>query len=136
MAYTAPTAAQIKALYPAFAAVPDVTVEAYIVRANRMVDTTWTEGDYTTAIMLLACHLMTVDGLGTSNDAKMGGFSMIRSGQLTLQRASGADGGVPDAYSGSSFGRQFYALLRLNKPGGAVANSNAALPLAYPWPYY
>lgn len=128
MAYTAPTAAELKAMYPAFAAVPDDTVSAYIVRANRMVDSTWTEGDYADAIMLLACHLMTLTGLGAGAEAQvnaqgMAGFKTIRSGQLTLERGSGAGDGsnVPDEWSGSVYGRQFYWLLKRNKPAVAVA---------------
>lgn len=119
MAYTIPTAAELKAIYTDFAAVADAPVTHYIERAARMVDTTWTEGDYATAIMLLACHLMVTQGLGTGNDAKLAGFTMIKSGQLTLQRA--ADNASDNPWAASKYGSQFYALLKLNKPGGALA---------------
>lgn len=145
MAYTPPTPAELKSHWPAFAAVDNVVVQYNIDRAMRTVDVSWTEGDYATAIELLACHYMTLAGLGTGTEAEinangMSGFSMIRSGQLTLQRAatSGSDGGdVPAEYSGSAYGRQFWFLLRQNKAGPAVALGPApAWPVSpYPWGY-
>jgi hypothetical protein len=148
MAYTAPTADQLQALYPAFAGVADVTVTAYIVRANRSVDQTWTEGDYTDAIMLLACHLMTLSGLGTGADAAVnasgaGIFKSIRSGQLSVDRGAGSGdgsaGAVPAEWAGSLYGQQYYWLLRKNRPGAAVTGGDApslvgGLP-PYAWPY-
>ncbi len=64
MPYTAPTADQLQAMFPAFAAVADVTVDLYIVRGNRNVDASWTEGDYQNAIMLAAAHYMVLSGIG------------------------------------------------------------------------
>lgn len=151
MAYTAPTASQLKAKYPAFAAVPDETVTPYIVDGNRMVDATWTEGDYQTAIMLAACHLMVLSGIGAGAEAQvnaqgLAGFQSIRSGSLSLTRGStsGTDG-VPKDLAGSTYGQQFYYLLKKNRPAVAVANAGGAslspvggYPLGNPaslWPY-
>jgi hypothetical protein len=149
MAYTPPTPAELKLHWTAFAAVDDTIVQYNIDRAARSVDASWTEGDYTVATELLACHYMTLAGLGTGTEAEinangMAGFSMIRSGQLTLQRAAtsgGAGGEVPDQWSGSAYGRQFYWLLKQNKPAVAVTNGNTpwamgGWPMGYPWyPY-
>lgn len=131
MAYTAPTATELKAKYPAFAAVADDTVTLYIVDANRMVDETWTEGDYATAIMLAACHLMVLSGIGAGAEAQvnaqgLSGFQSIRSGSLSLSRGSASDsGGVPKDLAGSVYGQQFYYLLKKNRPAIAVANGGA-----------
>lgn len=146
MAYTLPTPTELKEHWPAFAAVSDTIVQYNIDRAARSVDDTWTEGDYTVAVELLACHYMTLAGLGTGTEAEinangMSGFSMIRSGQLTLQRAatSGADGGdVPGQWGGSAYGRQFWYLMRQNKPAVAVTDGTAypfpgAYLAGYPW---
>lgn len=144
--YTAPTPAELKLHFPAFAAVDDAVVQYNIDRANRSVDLTWTEGDYTTAIELLACHYMELAGLGTGTEAEMnaqglGGFSMIRSGQLTLQRSAksaGGDDAANSEWGGTLYGRQFYWLLRKNKPPVAVAGGTAPGPFPpyYPGPFF
>lgn len=142
MAYTAPTATDLKTMYPAFASVADATVDAYIVRANRSVDATWTEDDYADAIMLLACHLMALNGIGSSNDAKASGFATIKSGNLTLTRERATAGGTPDPWSRTVYGVQFYTLLRQNKAAGGLAATddtvdldgwNPALPYPAAW---
>jgi hypothetical protein len=124
MAYTVPTAADLKTRYPAFAAVADATVNAMIVEANRSVDETWTEGDYAPAIMALAAHIMATEGLGTdpdsqSNTGQMSNFQMIKSGQLTLQRKQSATG-TADWYASTRYGNRYLELLGRNKPGVAV----------------
>ena len=126
MAYTAPTASDLKTMYPAFASVADATVDTYLTRAMRSVDETWTEGDYADAIMLLACHLMAMNGIGSSNDAKASGFATIKSGNLTLTREKAGDGSAPDPWGRTVYGVQFYSLLRQNKAGGAVATGTTA----------
>lgn len=148
MPYTAPTAAQLKAKYPAFAAVPDATVDLYLVDAGRAVDTTWTEGDYATAIMLYACHLMVQAGLGAGSQAQAAangllGYKRIKSGQLDLERATKADGGagsVPDEYAGTTYGQQYWYLLKKNRGGPRVAVVDLPTGGWYPtippyWPY-
>lgn len=148
MAYTAPTPAELKVMYPAFAAVDDERMQLFIIRANRMVDTSWTEGDYADAIMLLACHYMTLAGLGTGAEAEvnangMAGFKSIRSGQLTLDRGAGngTGGDVPDEWSGSTYGKQFWWLLKRNRPavavaGGAIVDRGWNPVMPYPAAWY
>ena len=139
MAYTIPTASELKAAFPAFAAVPDATVDFWIERATRLVDQTWFEEDYTFAIMLLACHYMVGAGLGTGAEAEinaqgMSAFQTIRSGQLTLSKGatSQSDESMGE-WAGTIYGKQFYWLLRRNKPGGAVAIAPVDYPPAF-WP--
>lgn len=141
MTYTAPTADQLQAKFPAFAAVADETIEVWIVDANRWVDSSWMEDDYQSAIMLATCHLMTLAGLGTGADAAanangLAGYTSIRSAQLSLQRsASGrvdADG-VPSPWNATGYGIQFYWLLKRNRPAvvTAVADGTQASVLRY-----
>lgn len=133
MAYDLPTPAELKLHFPAFAAVDDTIVQYNIDAASRSVDQSWTEGDYTRAVELYACHLLTLAGFGTGADAEsnaqgLSGFSMIRSGQLTLQRAAASGneaGGVPEQYSGSLYGRQFWWLMRQNRPNAAVTGGTS-----------
>lgn len=116
MAYVKPTPADIKALYPAFASVPDATLQIYIDRAP--IDDSWFESDYTQAIELWVAHTMTLNGLGTNEAATQAasGVKSISSGGLSVSFAeskSSDDGG----WGGSIYGKQFYALLRRNKGG-------------------
>ena len=137
MAYTVPTAANLKARFPAFAAVPDQTVTAAIERAQRQVDQSWTEGDYGEGIMLYAAHDMTLDGLGTGADAQanaqgLSGFRSIRSGSLSLERASGAGSGDSAGIESTSYGQRFARLRRQNRAGPRAAVS---APETWPNPY-
>lgn len=144
MAYIVPTAAELKARYPAFAGVSDDIVNSALTEAQRMVDETWTEGDYATAIMLYACHIMALDGHGTSPDAQANtgqaaNFQTIRSGQLTLTRGQKSGGGsdTENWYKSTRFGSRFWMLLQQNKGGGRVAASGVSPyhPGAFDWPW-
>lgn len=134
MAYVIPTAAELKVRFPEFSAVDDTVVDARIEEAARMVDETWTEGDYALAIMLYACHIMALEGLGTgpdsqANTGQMANFQTIRSGQLTLTRGSYSHGGgdTGDWYASTRYGSRFWRLLKLNKGGPTVAIAAAAI---------
>lgn len=127
MPYTPPTYAQFKARYPRFAAVPEATYDAFLPEALRQVDRTWTEADYQPAVMLYTAHLLTLEGLGTGAEAQVnaqgaGGFKVMRSGSLTLERFSGKDGGAAssDPLDATSYGGQFKALRRQNLAGPRV----------------
>lgn len=117
--YGKPTPANFKAKYPAFAAVPDATIQAYLNDAP--VDESWLESDYAKAIMLWAAHAMTVNGIGVTEieGYAASGLSRLKSGTLDVSfkdSASSADG----QWSGSKYGPQFYALLRANRGGPRV----------------
>lgn len=116
MAYVKPTPAEIKALYPAFASVPDATVQIYIDRAP--IDESWFESDYTQAIELWVAHTMTLNGLSANQEQSLAasGVKSFSSGALSAsfsEAKSSDDGG----WGGSIYGKQFYALLRRNKGG-------------------
>lgn len=119
MSYTAPTAADLKARFPAFAAVADATVTAALTDATRQVDESWIEGDFATGRILYACHLMTMDGLGATTEAKLSGFTSLSIGPLKLDRASTA-GVSAGQLESTSFGVRFKELRRANCGGARV----------------
>ena len=119
MAYFRPTPEQLQAKYPAFADVADATIQIYLDDAP--VDESWLERDHANAIMLWAAHTMTLNGIGADEIGQAGaaGLSRLKSGTLDVsfkESSSSSDGG----YGGTNFGRQFYALLRVNKGGTRV----------------
>lgn len=117
MAYLVPTADQLQARFPAFAAVDDAVVTSAIAEAAGRVDDTWAEADYQLAIMLYAAHVMTSDGLGTSDDTLFAGLRSVTIGPLSfssvpLDQQSSASGGL----RATSFGRRYLEILRRNHP--------------------
>jgi hypothetical protein len=118
MAYTAPTAADLKSRFPAFAAVADDTITAALNDAARMVDETWTEADFAPARMLYAAHVMTLDGVGKTTEAQLQGFSKLSIGPLSLERAT--QDAQPGELKSTSFGRSFIELRRRNRGGPRV----------------
>lgn len=138
MAYTDPDADELQAAFPRFAAVEDETVEFWLERARRSVDQSWTEGDYAMGQMLLAAHLMTLQGLGTGAESEAaasgtGEYKTIRSGSVTLERFEQASGGAQGELGSTSYGRQFAALARQNV-GGPRVSPTGTLP--YPGGHY
>lgn len=139
--YVAPTPSWLITLFPPFAAVPTATIQAFINQAMGSVDAGWIEADYPYGIVYLAAHLMVMSGLGTGAQAEaqsqgMGGFTTIRSGQLTLQRAATSRDAqeAPPPWNTSWYGVQYYWLLRRNKPPASVALS-PPVGLPYPAPF-
>lgn len=125
MAYVRPTPEQLQAKYPTFASVPAPTIQLYLDDAP--VDESWTERDYANAIMLWTAHTMTLNGIGADEIGQAGaaGLSRLKSGTLDVSfkdSSSDSDGG----YGGTNFGRQFYALLRVNKGGPRVIRAAGA----------
>jgi hypothetical protein len=114
------TPAQFKVLKPQFASVPDVRVQSYLDMAARIVF----DPDDQDALASLACHLMTLDGLGTDATSKSfatgaASYQSIKSGQLTLTRYQKAAGGSSYAdWLGQTPCGQFYALLLKMARGG------------------
>lgn len=125
MAFTIPTAADLKARFPVFAAVADPTITSAIVEAQTRIDASWTDEDGPLAIMLYAAHVMTLDGLGAGAEAEMAkagalGFQTMRSGALTLERKADAAGADRSILNETMYGRRFLALLKVNQPAVAV----------------
>lgn len=132
MAYTAATPTILKAAFPSFAAVADDTVAYWITRAQRSVDASWTEDDRQMGEMLLAAHLMTLQGLGTGAEASAaaegtGDYKTIRTGSVTLERFDRTSDAAQGQLGSTSYGRQFATLARQNV-GGPRVMATGALP--------
>ena len=121
MAYTAPTASDLKTRFPKFAAVDDTVINSALTEAARQVDQTWLEADYALAMMLLACHIMVMDGHGADTQAQLSslsGFSRIKSGDLEVSRGDGAGGSSSggDTTQATTYGQRFAEIRRRNFP--------------------
>lgn len=131
MAYTIPTAADLIALYPAFADVAEATITAHITRAStQAVDTSWAEVDYAPAITDYAAHTMALAGLGVQDETDRyarKGVTGIRTGNFSAQfsdkRVAKASGGGLDA---TSYGQEYKKALYRNKRGARVIPGRAA----------
>jgi hypothetical protein len=109
MAYTAPTLAEFRALYPAFDAVADATVEAWLAKGDTET-AIWPDPDRPDAVMLFAAHKMASAGLGTGT--VVAGVTSFKSGTFsaTLSDAAASRTG----YESTSYGRDYLALRRRN----------------------
>lgn len=145
MSYDAVTVEQFKTAKPQFSAVEDSTVQLYLDMASRFADETWTEKDYQPAVIAMACHLMTLEGLGSDAASEIqaqGGsrLTSLKSGTLSLtfsqQQQSGDE--FKDWLSQTPCGQYYLMLLSLNKRGPALltgCNFGIASGYAKDWPY-
>lgn len=135
---------QFKTAKPQFAAVSDETIQAYLDMASRYVF----DPENDDAVISFTCHLLTLDGLGTSAESKSfrtgeAAYQSIKSGQLTLTRYQRATN------AGTTYGSwlqqtpcgQFYALLlKMERGGPRVATGGVGHCVtayskdAYGWP--
>lgn len=128
MTWTAPTASEFKARFPAFASVDDDVVNTVLAEAALQVDETWvSEADFKLGINLLTAHLLTMDGHGAGAEAESAaagalGFKTMKSGNLTLERfsASEAGSGSGDTLGLTIYGKRFIDLRKRNIPGVTV----------------
>lgn len=128
MAWTAPTATEFKARFPAFASVDDDVVNVVLAEAGLQVDETWvSEADFKQGINLLTAHILTMDGHGAGAEAESAaagalGFKTMKSGNLTLERfsASEAGSGSGDTLGLTIYGKRFIDLRKRNIPGVTV----------------
>lgn len=130
MPYTLPTAAQFKAKFPTFAAVAEPTITLAIQEASASVDTGWIEADYQPAIMYLAAHIMTIDGVviagsdlgGAGGVINAGLVSEMKVGDVSVKLAGNASGGggSGSTYATTGYGQRYLELLRRNQPAIAV----------------
>ncbi len=142
MAYTAPTVSDFRAAFPAFTDPPvtDDTVQFWLTRAGRDVDESWTEGDYTFAIMVRAADLMTQQGIGADEvgAAINAGLSTFRSGSLSGSFSDAAQRNV--AAGVNEDGQQWADLVRKNRGGPRVTapggDCNSQKATDQPWPFY
>jgi len=139
MAYENPTADDLQSAFPKFADVADVTVEFWLTRARRAVDESWCEDDYAMGQMLMASHLMTLQGLGSGTEAELAAqglsdFKSVRSGSFSFTKAEGeASQAASGELASTSYGRQFIALARANR-GGPRITPTGTVPYNY-WPF-
>ena len=126
MAYVKPTPSNLKTYLPAFAAVPDATIQMYLDGAQ--VDTSWIEADYQPAIMLWAAWAMTDGGIGTGGElgsAVASGVSRLKSGTLDVSFSDGATSA--SGYETNTYGKRFLSLYRKNKAGPRVIRGHACV---------
>lgn len=115
MAFTAPTAADVKARFPEFTAVADATIDAVLAETG-FIDTSWIENDRRPAIMYYVAHKLVMSGQGSSASAKLqavGDFTRIKSGDLEVSRSSGgssAGSGGAGTYSLTTYGKEYLEL--------------------------
>lgn len=129
MPYETPSAADLKARYPAFDAVADATVETWIANALLFVDEGWAEADYQPAILAHAAHNMTLLGLGstTGTGAIPAGVTRFKSGAVDVTVSDTlASIQARGGYASSVYGREFQAFLRRNFGGPLVVAAGVA----------
>lgn len=121
MPYVNPTATDLKARFPAFAAVDDAIVTSALGEASGRVDQSWIESDYQIAQMLYAAHVMTLEGQGDSDDNLFSGLNRVGIGPLSFEAANISQKDVARGdLNTTSYGRRFQELLRRNHVGVVV----------------
>jgi hypothetical protein len=128
MAYTIPTAADLKAYYPAFASADNSTVDLYIARVSGAsgadVDQTWSEGDYAPGIMAAAAHRMARGGVLSSSSAAGGaaaGIDRFASGSVDIRfNQDAVKQAIGGGWRSTSYGLDYLELLSRNKAGPRV----------------
>jgi len=145
MAYVKPTPEDFKTAKPQFAAVANPTVQAYLDLAARVVDESWTEGDYKPAMIAYTCHLMTLEGLGSdpisqSHASGNAEYQTIKSGELTLTRFRSSVAATTkyiDWLASTPCGRFYSMLLKMNRGGPigvSISRGPCTSPYAKDWP--
>jgi hypothetical protein len=124
MPYDAPTPADLRARYPAFASVSDATIQIYLNDANGGdVDTSWFERDFSPAIQAAAAHRMSragVLGSGGSVDASAG-INSFKSASVSIEfNPDAVKASVAGGWASTPYGLQYAELLRRNKAGPRV----------------
>lgn len=127
MAYDAPTAAYLKARYPAFADVDDALIDVYVTDAvSSAVDASWREVDYQPAAAAFAAHRLASLGIGAHGQAAdfaRQGVANFRSGNFQVgfsaDRAGAIARGELDA---TPYGQEYARLLRINRGGPRIVN--------------
>ena len=140
MAYTVPTAADLKARYAAFAAVDDAVVTYWITDAQRFVTEAWSETDYAVALMALAAHNMTLAGYETDAAAAgtvPAGITRMKSGSFELAfTEAAANARAEGSLDSTRYGVEYQELLERNRGGPRVAPTGIPPDGVYPgvWP--
>jgi Protein of unknown function (DUF4054) len=131
VAYNPPVLSDFRSRFPEFNRVPDSIVELALAEALRAADETWTEGDYATAVLYFAAHLVLLSTrMGVGSDAASGGGAMgqavrsVRYKDRAVQyynvagQSSGMGGGgnapPADALDTTPYGQMYLMLVRRN----------------------
>lgn len=107
MAYTAPTLADFRARYSAFATVADATVEAWLSDGDSETGA-WPDDTRSRGVMLFAAHNLASQGIGSGGITA--GVTSFKSGTFsaTLSDAAASRTG----YSATVYGREYLDLMR------------------------
>lgn len=129
MAYTTPTAADIKERFPEFSSVSNNLIDLIIAEAVGVVNTSWVEADYRPAIMYWVAHTLVSQGHGVAG----GGASVVLTGPMKSRQvgdvkvefagvggSGGAGNGSSSLYDTTAYGRRFLDYLRANFSAIAV----------------
>ncbi|BEV00079.1 DUF4054 domain-containing protein [Novosphingobium olei] len=108
MAYSAPSPADLKARYPAFAAVSDAMVQVWLDDAAAFAGETWPDADRRAGVMAYAAHRMAELGIGTGNIPA--GVVSFRSGSFSANVSDAAASRA--GLTATIYGREFSALRR------------------------
>lgn len=138
------TPAKFKAVKPSFADVDDDVIQYYLDTAALSVGSAWPDNMYQAGIISLTCHLMTLEGLGTSDEAKTavsGGMVRLKSASVDVQVSQvAADAIAKGGYEATSCGREFARLMGMLHAGpitvGGGAGGQCASPYAKDWPLW
>lgn len=122
------TPEQFKVAKVQFAAVPDATVQVYLDMAGLWVDDSWPSKLYPHAVIAAACHLMTLDGLGTDAQSKSfakgtASFQSVKTGEFSLARyqREAASSSFNGWLEQTACGNFFLQLLSMAKGGPRIA---------------
>jgi hypothetical protein len=105
MAYTAPTLAEFRALYPAFDAVGDATVQAWLDKGETET-ANWPDANRDDGIMLYTAHRLTTQGLGSG--AIPAGVTSFKSGTFSATVSDGL--ASKTGFAATSYGRDYIDL--------------------------
>lgn len=117
-------------IFPAFAAVAPAIMKYWLNRAL-LTTTSWTDDH---ASMLLACHYMALNGLGTDASAQAiaGGTAGMRSIAIGPIDATFSDEAIKQSlaggYQATSYGQEFKRLLLARNAGGLVSDGGYYTP--------
>jgi len=126
MPYTAPSPADLRLEYPAFAGVDDAVIQRQIESAQIIVTTDWIEADYSPAILAHAAYKLAANGAASSGgavaDIAAMGVTSFKSADMSVSFdgatiANSAKGG----YASNRYGQEFLTYLRRNRGGPFLA---------------
>lgn len=122
MAYDVPTVDDVIARFPELADTNEDVFDLVLLEAQRRVDTTWLEGDYTTAIIYLTAHLASLANqtVSSGGDASAQFITSESYGRISL--SYGTNGVIINS-SGlqtTPYGQLFAGLVKRNFPAVLV----------------